>query len=93
LSPSKDGLKLLIEALNLPHIAKCPKIESCSALGTLGVLGGALSNFPSKLCLKNFSALEGAGASTAPHPTPHLDYAYVTDLLMNSDLRPKARAS
>jgi len=37
---------------------------------TLALPGGALTNFPCKLHLKNFSPPWGAGAPTAPVATP-----------------------
>jgi len=65
LSPPKDGLKLLIQATNLPNTAK-NVIKLTLALGppggALGVLGGALTNFPCEIRLKCFLRPGGAGA-------------------------------
>ena len=67
----ENGLNLLDKPPNLPRPAKnVLKIDSCSALGgAIGVLGGALTNFPRILCVKYFFHRLGVQvqpASTGP---------------------------
>jgi len=62
LSPPKDGLKLLIEAPNLPNTAKMFQkltFEFCSAWGRrcTWCAGGALTKFPCELRLNIFLRL------------------------------------
>ena len=69
---SKDGLKLLIEAPNLPRTANnVLKIDSCSVWGCTWCAGVAITNFPCKLRLKFFLCFGGCRCT---HCTP--GYAY-----------------
>jgi len=69
-SSSKDGLKILIEAPNLPRTAKIVlKIDSYSAWRCTWCAGGALTNFPCKLHLKFFIC---PGWCKCTHCTPWL---------------------